>query len=78
MVHIKNRVIEIKESPVETPGEILELEQEKVEIRTVIESDPQYGIVPVKKEYMVHKVDGMKDTLFQISYKYNVPKKVIQ
>ena len=44
----------------------------------MIESDQKYGLLPVQKEYIVHKVDASKDTLFQLSYRYKVPKNVIQ
>ena len=78
ITNFKQRVVELPKQEDVTPGEkILELEQENIEIRTIIESDSQYGVVPVKKEYIVHKVDPKKDTLFQLSYKYKIPKHVI-
>lgn len=63
---MKNRVVELpkKLENVKPSEKVLELAAQNIEIRSVIESDNQYGLVPVVKEYIVHKVDAKKDTLF--------------
>jgi len=47
----------------------------KVEIRVV---PVIVNGVEVKKEYIVHKLLPMKDTLFALSFQYNVSKRDIQ
>ena len=49
-----------------------------MEIRTIFEPSGNLEEGPREKKYMVHKVDAMSDTLFQLSYRYKVSMKEIQ
>ena len=53
----------------------MEQQEETLEIRQLTEMGPDETLVT--KKYIVHKVRPMKDTLFQISYRYKVSKKEI-
>ena len=50
---------------------------EALELREVTKKNSHTG-EDYTKQYLVHKIDGLKDTLFKISYFYNVPIKTIQ
>ena len=48
-----------------------------MEIRTIFESSGNMEEGLSEKKYMVHKVNAMSDTLFQLSYKFKISMKEI-
>lgn len=51
--------------------------EENMEIRTIFQPSNNLDEGPTEKKYLVHKVDAMCDTLFQLSYRYKVSMKEI-
>ena len=52
-------------------GKLVSINDDEVQIVSRIEfmEDGE----PVKSDYIVHKVDAQKDTLFKLSYVYKIP-----